>query len=225
MIYVTGDLHGDLSRLKSKEISRLKKGDTLIVCGDFGFLWDGSAAEKRRLNWIGRRRFNVLFVEGTHDNLALLEEYPVTEWNGGLVREIGGRLRQLCRGGVFTIEGKKIFAFGGGESSDADVRIPDRLWWENEMPSEQEIDLARRNLAEHGNAVDYIVTHEGSQKIKRFLRMHTNEAHALDMFLDEIRNGCRFKRWFFGCLHMNKLIPPVEFALFDAVVPIDVEKY
>ena len=42
MIYFTGDLHGDYDRFKSKELKKLKKGDTLIVCGDFGFLWDGS---------------------------------------------------------------------------------------------------------------------------------------------------------------------------------------
>ena len=225
MIYVTGDLHGDLSRLKSKAASQLKKGDTLIVCGDFGFLWEGTDAEKRALKWIGRRRYDVLFVEGTHDNLSLLEEYPVTGWNGGEVRELGGKLRQLCRGNVFTIEGKTIFVFGGGESTDADTRMSDRLWWEGEMPTEQEIDRARQNLAAHGNTVDYIITHESSQKIKRFLRMHTNEANALDVFLDEIRTGCKFKRWFFGYFHLNKLIPPVEFALFDAVVPIDIEKY
>ena len=38
MIYITGDIHGDLSRFKDKRIKKLKKGDTLIVCGDFGFM-------------------------------------------------------------------------------------------------------------------------------------------------------------------------------------------
>lgn len=44
MIYLTGDLHGDLERFKSKEMKKLKKGDTLIVCGDFGFC---GTAQKR----------------------------------------------------------------------------------------------------------------------------------------------------------------------------------
>lgn len=47
MIYFTGDLHGDYDRFKSKELKKLKKGDTLIVCGDFGFLWDGSKKNSR----------------------------------------------------------------------------------------------------------------------------------------------------------------------------------
>ena len=72
MIYVTGDVHADLGRFKGKAAKKLKKGDTLIVCGDFGFVWDGSKKEQRVLKWLGRRRYSVLFVEGTHDNLDLL---------------------------------------------------------------------------------------------------------------------------------------------------------
>ena len=45
MIYVTGDTHGDLSRFETGGARRLKKNDTVIVCGDFGFLWDGSPKE------------------------------------------------------------------------------------------------------------------------------------------------------------------------------------
>ena len=42
MIYVTGDTHGDASRFDDPRLKNLKQGDTLIVCGDFGFLWNGS---------------------------------------------------------------------------------------------------------------------------------------------------------------------------------------
>ena len=48
MVYITGDTHGDYSRFTSSAARRLKKGDTLIVCGDFGFVWDGSEKEKKR---------------------------------------------------------------------------------------------------------------------------------------------------------------------------------
>jgi len=34
MVYVTGDLHGDYSRLKSPAIRKLRAGDVLLVCGD-----------------------------------------------------------------------------------------------------------------------------------------------------------------------------------------------
>ena len=55
MLYVTGDIHADIRRLKGRAAKQLKKGDILLVCGDFGFLWDGSPKELRLLDWLGKR--------------------------------------------------------------------------------------------------------------------------------------------------------------------------
>ena len=49
MIYVTGDLHGDLNRFKEKPMKQLKPGDTLLVCGDFGVYLGWQQAGKSRL--------------------------------------------------------------------------------------------------------------------------------------------------------------------------------
>jgi predicted phosphodiesterase len=143
MIYITGDLHGDIARFKSKAFRKLKKNDTLIVLGDFGFLWEGGRAEEKLLRWIGKRKYQVLFIEGTHDNLDLLEQYPESDWCGGKAREISGKLRHLTRGHIFELEGKSFFAFGGGESADADAR---QSWWSRELPTTEEITAARERL-------------------------------------------------------------------------------
>lgn len=221
MIYVTGDMHGDISRLKSRAARRLKKNDYLIICGDFGFIWDGSLREKRALKWLGKRPYHVLFVEGTHDNLDLLATYPEAEWNGGVVHEISGKLRHLIRGNIFTIDGYKIFAFGGGESYDADARVLDGKWWHDELPTPEIVECARQNLASHDNTVDYIITHQASYKIKRFLSMSDNEFNILDIFFDMIREKCKYSRWFFGGYHINKVIPPLDTAVFSAILPAD----
>ena len=53
MLYVTGDTHGDYERFTSSALKKLKKGDTLVICGDFGFIWDGSKNEEKMLKKIG----------------------------------------------------------------------------------------------------------------------------------------------------------------------------
>ena len=100
MIYVTGDLHGDLSRFSDPRIRRLRKGDILIVCGDFGFIWSGSGKEQKILKKLGRLPYAVLFVDGCHENFDLLRDYPVTDWNGGKAQVIEGGLVHLllCHG-------------------------------------------------------------------------------------------------------------------------------
>ena len=48
MIFITGDMHGLMERFQDSAFRHIKKGDTLIICGDFGFLWDAPRRRKRR---------------------------------------------------------------------------------------------------------------------------------------------------------------------------------
>ena len=89
MVYITGDTHVDFERLDSL---RLKKGDTLIICGDFGFIWDGSAREEKILKQLGKKKFNICFIDGTHENFELLDEYEQGVFCGGKAHNISGNL-------------------------------------------------------------------------------------------------------------------------------------
>ncbi len=106
MVYVTGDTHGELARFQSREMKALRAGDTLVVLGDFGFIWNGSAAEAQNLRWLAKRPYKILFLPGTHDNYDLLEQYPETPFQGGMARHIEGNLSMLCSGHIFDLEGK-----------------------------------------------------------------------------------------------------------------------
>ena len=63
MIYVTGDIHGevDISKLNTQNFSQAKEGDYLIICGDFGLIWDikPSKNEEYWLKWDVYKRQNV----------------------------------------------------------------------------------------------------------------------------------------------------------------------
>ena len=61
MVYITGDMHGDLSRFKNPIFKKMKAGDVLIVCGDFGFIWDGSRQEKQNLKKLREMPFAIAF--------------------------------------------------------------------------------------------------------------------------------------------------------------------
>lgn len=82
------------------------------------------------------------------------------------------------------------------------------------MPEPREIGDAWESLARHDNKVDFIVTHQCAWRIKKFLGIGDNEANILDVFFDELREKCAYKKWFFGSLHLDKPIPPREVALF-----------
>ncbi len=221
MIYITGDTHGDFSRFKDSTTRKIKKGDTLIVCGDFGFIWNGSRAEKQILKKIGELRYTVAFIDGCHENFKLLEEYPELQWNGGTARSISGKLVHLKRGQVYNIEGKKFFTFGGGHSQDIDIRRETDTWFEQEQPTEADVEEGVKNLLSNEGKVDYIITHEPPQSLKKCLDIDMLHRLETDTFFEQIIDQCSFEKWFFGKCHMNKIIPQKFYALFDNVIRLE----
>ncbi|MEG1630686.1 MAG: hypothetical protein RR423_00340 [Hydrogenoanaerobacterium sp.] len=217
-VYITGDIHGEPERFKDPAIKRLRRGDTLIICGDFGFVWDGSKAEQHRLKGLSRRRYNIAFVDGVHENHALLNTYPVTEWNGGKVHNIKGRLFHLMRGQVYNISGKTIFTLGGGENPELNPKSAEA---EACLPTIDELYEANENLQKVDYTVDYIVTHECSGNVKGFINMDDNSYNHLYAFLNDAAKVIEYKKWFFGCHHIDKVIPPKYICVFKAVHLLD----
>lgn len=223
MIYVTGDLHGDISRFKNRTIKKMKKGDTLLVCGDFGFIWDGSKKEAKTLKKLGKKKYNIMFVEGCHENYDLLYKYPQEEYCGGKVRIISGNLMQMTRGSIFTIDGVKLFVFGGGQQYEKEIRKENNTYWEQELPTIDELKSAIDNLKSEDNKVDYIITHEPPAMLKDFVEaldpvIFTNEMNST---FNMISKNVTFKKWFFGKCHKNKIIPPRFHAVFTDVIKLD----
>lgn len=215
---MTGDFHGDKKRFHELKKAKLKKNDTLLICGDFGFVWDNSKAEKKMLKWIGKRKYHIAFVDGYNDNLTFIQEYPVAQWNGGAVYHISGKLVMLKRGEIYQIEQQTFFAFGGGDSIE---REHDNHKFEDKLPSKEEMELGLKNLEKYHHKVDYIITHDAPAKIKLFIDMESNELTHLHTFLEKVSSENKFKKWFFGKYHMNKSIPISYQMLFTDIIKLD----
>ena len=172
-IFMTGDTHGDFSRLRPAafyEQVQLTKADYLVICGDFGGIWDGSNTEQQWLDWLENRPFTTLFVSGNHENFDLLCSYPINQWHGGLVQVIRPSVLHLMRGQLYEISGKRIFTMGGASSHDiqdgilepddpnferklrqlnaagALFRVDHHSWWKEELPDDAEYQTARETL-------------------------------------------------------------------------------
>lgn len=250
MIYITGDCHRNFQRFNTRafpEQKKMTKKDHVIICGDFGGVWSKDAESKEEtmlMDWLDCKSFTTLFVDGNHENFDRLNAYPVEEWHGGKVHKIRPSVIHLMRGQVFEIDGKSIFAFGGAGSHDIDGGIlelddPDfkrkkkRLdqgwrpyrvnhvsWWQQELPSEEEMEEGRRNLKKHGNSVDFIVTHCCASSTQLLLGGGVFKADAATEYLEEIRQNVKFKKWFFGHYHENKNVNAEEILLYEQIIRI-----
>jgi hypothetical protein len=217
MIYVTGDKHGDIdfSSLSSEnfpEGKALTKSDYLIICGDFGVIWDQtiSGTEQYLKEWYGSKPWTTLFIDGNHENFDRLSTLPVEEKFGSVVGKVSDSIYHLRRGKIYSIDGRKFFTFGGASSVDKNRRIHGVSWWPQELPSyeEQEHGLINLEIAER---VDYIITHIGPLSIFNDLKsMNLLPSGQLDKqagdlnlmnYFEIVREKLVFKKWFFGHYH------------------------
>lgn len=224
MIYITGDIHGDTDRLSKTELSMMHSGDTIIVCGDFGFIWNNDLKENQFLTRLEKRKYNICFIDGTHENFDVLNSFPVVQWNGGKAHKIRNNIYHLMRGQIFEIEKKKIFTMGGGEDPELDLHETDDLNDRKEIPTTQEMLSGVSNLERHSYKVDYIITHEPPAKIRDFLLLSDNKTlrvTALGAYLDELSQQTEFSKWYFASLHIDKFISEAYASLFKNIIPIE----
>ena len=254
-VYVTGDIHGNSTRLskdsfyEQKNFSDNKDENIVIILGDFGLVWninEESKQEKYWLNWLNQKPFTTVFVDGNHENHKRLVTYPIKQWHGGKVHEIRPNVLHLMRVEVFTIEDKKFFAFGGASSHDIQdgildyndgnwreqakeldkqskymYRIKDLSWWEEELPTDEEMQHGLDMLKENNDTVDYIITHSPStSELYLMGGKGLYEQDILTNYLEEVKTITDYKKHLFGHMHINKAINDRDVCLYEQIIRI-----
>lgn len=228
-IYITGDTHYDLDIVKlavEPFIDNLTKDDYLIILGDFGCprfnkrLSDSDYL----LDFYNSRQYNVLFIDGNHENFKELNSIKIEHWNGGKVHKLRDNVIHLMRGQVYDIGRYKLFTFGGACSPDKYLRTENVTWFKEESCSYKETDEAINNLEKHDFKVDYILTHTcGADYLKnncsKFGMRYIEEySSSTEHFLDYIEEAVEYKKWFFGHLHLDKEIDNKHLAMYNNII-------
>lgn len=206
--------------------------------------------EKWWLDWLEEKPFTTVFCDGNHENHWRLAEYPVKEWHGGLVHEIRPHVLHLMRGEVFDIDGKKFFNFGGAASHDIRdgildpddfvsyedfhntwkkwdkdrfkmFRVKGYSWWPEELPNQEEMDNAIKNLEKHNWKVDYIITHSPPASVIALLGHGLYEQDVLTKFLEELRSKTEYKKHFMGHMHVDRAVNEKDILLYEQIVRIN----
>lgn len=283
MIFITGDTHGAepygrysvdgiSKRLNIKnfpEQREMNRNDYVIICGDFGCIWDydsryndeedvigkvigfehgESKREKYWLDWLSQKPFTVLFCDGNHENYDRLDgAYPEVDYLGGRAHKIRDNVYHLMRGYVFDIDGKSFFVFGGARSHDIDdgivypaeykskeelkkeiknlqkrnalFRVSHVSWWNREIPDEKEMDRGIKNLEEHENDVDFVITHCAPLQVAAL--MGYTDRDKCTAYLNMVAETARFRKWFFRHYHTNRQILGKFICVYEQIIRIN----
>ena len=247
MVFVTGDCHAEFHKFKTESFpiqKELTKDDIVIVCGDFG-IWHDTPEERWWLNWLDKKPFTTVFVDGNHENFDRLYsgEFPTVTFHGGKAHKIRKSIYHLMRGNVFDFEGKKFFCFGGAQSHDIDDGILDRAdfatdedfkkelwymrmsnkmfrvnhvsWWEQELPSQEELTRGLQTLIRNDNRVDFIISHCAPQEVVSM--MGYTGSDVLTNWFNMVAHTVQFNRWYFGHYHGDREIMSKFIMLYDRI--------
>lgn len=213
MVYITGDVHReqDIHKINPREFeagNHLTPDDYVIICGDFGCIWDGADGDRFWLNWLESLPWNTLFLDGNHENFDLLNnKFETVSYHGGLAHKIRSSIYHLKRGEVYEIDGKSFFTFGGAFSHDVQYRTEHVNWWKDELPTSEECENGLRNLAARNWQVDYILTHDvyGAHplagKYVTDMKSYDEDHVNIHGYLEQIAQKTDYKVWFTGHYH------------------------
>lgn len=246
MIFATGDTHGNFLRFRQQyfpERDELSRNDFVIICGDFGGVWDNSKKERRNLDELNGAPFTTLWVDGNHENYDMLRKLPTEEWNGGKVQRVRPNILRLIRGQVYDIDGHTFFTMGGASSHDiedgilnprapdfeeqywamrrmgARFRVNHHSWWKEELPSDEEYAEALSNLEHVGWQVDYVITHCAPTGLLPVIGEGYTPDRLTD-FLDDVSKKLAFHYWLFGHHHDNRSIGQDYILLYEQIVQV-----
>ena len=179
----------------------------------------------------------------------LRKGYPRKEWHGGFVREIRPSVLMLERGYIFDIDGLSCFAFGGAKSHDINdgildpsdfdsneefkktykrwnderrmFRVRGVSWWDEEIPSEEEMERGKKNIQEFmktHDKIDCVFTHEPPASDSIYLGFDSND---FNKYLESLNYDMKYSAWFYGHLHDNRRVFTNHYLLYEQIALIN----
>lgn len=230
MIYIGGDLHGDLNQLIAYTADlNLMEDDILILLGDVGVNYSGDGRDHRIKQQLCQILPVTYFcIKGNHENDAgNIPTYHEEIYHGGVVyvEKEFPRLKFAKDGEVYQFDGKKCMVIGGAYSVDKWYRLSHGYaWFPDEQPDETVKTKVKESLQAADWKMDVFLTHTCPLKYEpREVFLQGIDQSLVDKsteeFLDEIEQRCTYQKWYCGHYHTEKEIDDVIF-MYRTIKPL-----
>ena len=226
MIYITGDTHGDFSRIERFcDRFHLSKDDVMIILGDAGFNYYGGKRDQRAKKRMAELPITIFSIHGNHEmRPGTIPSYRLRKWNGGMVfvEDEYPNLLFAVDGEVFDMGGQKTIVIGGAYSVDKYYRLANGWnWWADEQPTPKMKKGIEKVLDYENWKVDAVLTHTVPLKyepVEVFLPQidQSKVDKSTETWLDSIEDRLTYKHWYAGHYHTEKDIDRLT-LLFESI--------
>ena len=223
MFYITGDTHGDFSRIERFcNAMNPPPSDTLIILGDAGINFYGGLRDAYRKERLAQLPITLFSIHGNHEmRPGTIASYHTTEWYGGqvYVEDDFPNLLFAKDGEIFDLEGNKAIILGGAYSVDKYYRLSKGMnWFSDEQPSDEIKQYVKEKLDACGWKMDLVLSHTCPQKyvpIEAFMSGLDQKLvdHSTEEWLDQIENKLDYNAWYCGHWHIDKRIDKMHFLM------------
>jgi hypothetical protein len=229
MYWITGDTHGDFTRIINSD--KIKAGDTVIILGDAGINYYGGERDTKLKEQLSKLPFTICCVHGNHENRPEnIITYRLDLWEGNFVctEPEYPNLVFFNDGDIYNINNNLILIIGGAYSIDKYYRLRRGWkWWKDEQPNDTIKEFAEGNLSAVDWKVDYVLTHTcplDYEPVEAFLQGDIEGGRdkidkSTEQWLQEIEDKLDYKGWYCGHYHINKDKDKIHF-LFNNIIEL-----
>ncbi len=226
MFYITGDTHGDFSRIERFcERMQPTRDDTMIILGDAGFNYYGGWKDRHRKQAMAALPLTLFSIHGNHEmRPSTIPSYHITQWNGGkvYVEDEYPNLLFAIDGEVYDLDGIKAIVIGGAYSVDKYYRLAMGWnWWADEQPSAEIKEKVEHALAAREWKIDAVLSHTVPLKYEPVeVFMSCIDQRKVDKsteeWLNSLEDRLEYKHWYAGHYHTEKTIDKLT-LMFESI--------
>lgn len=219
MVFITGDIHGNPTRIVNFARNQdLTKDDVIVILGDVGANYYRGQRDKMMKQVMSELAPTILCVHGNHEaRPTSIPGYQQKEWQGGTVwyQPQYPNLLFAKDGEIFQLGDYRCMVIGGAYSVDKFYRQSRGWsWWADEQPSDEIKAYVEAQLVQH--PVDVLFSHTCPERytpVECFLPMidQSTVDRSTEEWLGEIEASINYQAWYCGHWHINKRIDKMHF--------------
>ena len=228
MIYITGDTHGDFTRIM--EFCKKEKTtteDIMIILGDAGINYSSYQNDINKKRFIRKIPVTLFCIHGNHEiRPCHIKQYSIQRFMGGNVyrEEDFPTINFAIDGETYYFNGLKTIVCGGAYSVDKYYRLEHGWsWFEDEQPSNEIKTKVESVLKKNNYDIDIFLSHTtpyNYRPIEMFLPQVDQNLvdHSTELWLQTIENKLNYKKWYAGHYHTNKLDKKIQILYKDVQI-------